>query len=246
MWSAIGVIGLYRHPGWLDRLLGRMVAGLARIFAPLLNLRRRFDKFLAALSARMGAAFFFLSLPLAFLGFIADTLGLFGNLLCNLPALLLSPIRLIREIIAIPFRLLAAMLSRLICTLVLVWLGPLLADNLKIEALLRRYPWLRGVILGFLRNDRPAAPKLIPTAGVSQVLRVRRRGLTGTREYVVVVEGRPLAKGLGAWLGLRIKEIVLPFYWERTVHMLCLPKKASEENRVAVWESFGMPCAEWS
>lgn len=246
MWTATGVIGLYRHPGWQDRLFGWLVAILAKLFAPLLNLRRRFDGFIAALSARLGAALFFLGLPLALLGFIVDTMGLLGGLLRNLPSLLLSPIQLLREIVAIPFRLLAALLSRIICTFLLAWLGPLLASSVKIEALLRRYPWLRGVILGFLRSDRPLSPTLIPTACVSQVLRVRRRGLTGTKEYVVVVEGRPITKGFGAWLGLKFKQIVLPFYWERTVHMLCLPKSMSDDAKIAVCSAFGRQATDWS
>ena len=245
IWAIERGFCLYRHPGLLDRLFGWLFALLDRLLAPLLHLRERLDAYLVHLAARLGSLFAIISVPLALLGFLADALALFVGLLRALPSLLLSPFALIREILAIPFGLAAALVSRLVRTLLLAWLGRSLETLSGIEKLLRRYPWLRGVILGFLRSERPEYPVLIPAASMSQILRTSRWGVFGTKEYLVVVEGDPVPKGIGVWFWLKIKQMVLPFYWERTVHMLCISNAGGEPLVRAVCATAGKPVTEW-
>lgn len=242
-WPVNGALCLYRHPDLLAHLLGWLYGHVARLFAPIRNLRARFDLFLVNLAARLGPLFAIVGIPFALVGFVADAIALAMALLGALPALLLSPLALIREIVSFPFQLAMGLLARLLRTFVLAWLGSWLESSAKIEALLRRYPWLRGVIIGFLRRDRPAYPVLIPSSSVSQAYQVRRVGLTGKRTYVVVVEGDPIAAGIGNWLVSRVKELVLPFYWERTVHILCLPKEETDNTLRAIGVAIGRPIA---
>lgn len=246
LWLAEGVFCLSRHPGLADRLFGWLFRLLAQLFAPVLHLRQRFDAFLVHLSARLGAAFAIFGIPLALIGFVVDAAGLVMALLRAVPGLLFSPLALVQEIVALPFRLVTALLSRFLRTFLLAWLGPWLNSSAGIETLLQRHPWLRGVILGFLRSDRPPHPVLIPLTNLSQVMHVTRVGLTGKKHYVVLVEGDPIVKGLRAWLSLRVKELVLPFYWERTVHMLCLSTADREEQLRTIGQATRRPVSEWS
>lgn len=241
IWAVNGGLCLYRHPGLLERLLGWLYGLVARLFAPLLDLRARFDSFLVQLAARFGPIFAIIGIPLALIGFVADAIALLTALLRALPALVLSPLTLLKEIVAIPFRLAMALLSRVLRTFLLAWLGPWLQNSSTIETLLRRHTWLRGVIVGFLRSDRPAYPVLIPTSNLSQVYQATRLGLTGKKNYLVIVEGDPMVAGMGGWLRLSVKELILPFYWERTVHMLYLPKAESGDTLRAISRAIGRP-----
>lgn len=246
IWAINGGLCLYRHPGLLERLLGWLYGLVAALLAPLLNLRARFDAFLLQLAARFGPIFAIIGLPLALIGFVADAIALLIALLRALPALVFSPLTLLKEVVAIPFRLAMALLSRVLRTFLLAWLGPWLQNSATIEALLRRHTWLRGVIIGFLRSDRPAYPVLIPSSNLSQVHQVTRLGLTGKKNYLVIVEGDPIVAGIGNWLRLSIKELILPFYWERTVHMLYLPKADSGETLRAISLAIGRPITNWA
>ncbi len=95
------------------------------------------------------------------------------------------------------------------------------------------------MILGFLRRERPDYPVLIPASGVTQVASATRRGLFKTRDYLVVVEGAPLRRGLGAWMSLKLKQIILPFYWERSVHVLHVPSAVRDPLTQAVSTALG-------
>jgi ribosomal protein L40E len=229
VWAIQGGLCLYRHPGLLDRLL-------SSVLAPLLRLRGLIDAYILRLAARLGGLFAVVSIPLAFLGFIADAFAICFGLLRALPSLLFSPFALLRQLVSLPFRLLTALVSRFVRTLLLAWLARQLG---ALATLLGRYPWLRGVILGFLRRERPDYPVLIPTAGVSQFASATRRRLFTQREYLVLVEGAPLRRGLGAWLSLTLKQIVLPFYWERTVHVLYVPNAVRNPLTQAVSAALG-------
>lgn len=244
IWAVNGGLCLYRHPGLFERLLGALYGLVARLFAPLLNLRARFDALLVRIAARFGPIFAIIGIPLALIGFIADAVAMLISLLRALPALVLSPLTLLKEIFAIPFRLAMALLSRVLRTFLLAWLAPWLQSSANIETLLRRHAWLRGVIIGFLRSDRPAYPVLIPTSNLSQVHQATRLGLTGKKKYLVIVEGDPIVTGIGPWLRLTLKELFLPFYWERTVHMLCLPKAESDDAVRAISHALGRPIAD--
>jgi hypothetical protein len=246
LWTAEGGLVLYSHPGLLDRLLGWLFGILACVFAPILSLRQRVDTYLARLAARLGAIFAFISIPFAILGFILDAVALCAALLRALPALVFSPIRLIREILAIPFRLAMALASRLLRTALLAWLGRWLADARGIEELLRRHPSLRGVILGFLRSGRPAYPVLIPSATVSQVLHGKKLSLGGVRHYLIIVEGNPIVPGIGAWWRLKMKQLILPFYWERTIHMLHIIGRDAEQVETRIAKFLSKPVTMWS
>lgn len=50
---------------------------------------------------------------------------------------------------------------------------------------------------------------------------------------------------VGRHMLLRPSVIVLPFYWERTVHMLCLPRTLSSEAKIAARGAFAVQCTDW-
>jgi hypothetical protein len=255
IWAMEDGLCLYHHQriGCLAKILGLFLALLAKLLAPLIRLKRAIEARILALSAgilgpfysikaalevlllslakRLGHWFAFLGIPLAILGFIIETVYMLLSFLRSLLSLLAHPFLLLREILLLPFRMLSALLSRLIKTFLMAWIARLLdaAAQKFLEMMLRRYPWLRGILLGFFRRERPTYPVLIPKRGVSQLLLMKRRGLFGVQEFLVIVEGDALQIGLGAWLAYQIKSLIFPFYWERTIHMLILTKREREK-----------------
>lgn len=238
---------LFTHErlGCLAKLLGLFRALIASLLAPLHRLKDRLETLLLTLANRLNKWFAFLSIPFAIIAFFGDFIAMLFSFLGSMMSLLFSPLLLLRELFLLPFRLLAAFLSRLIRTLLLAWIARLLnsAAQKFLEMMLRRYPWLRGILLGFFRRERPIYPVLIPRIGVNQVLLMKRRGLFVVQEFLVIVEGGALQIGLRAWLAYKIKKLVFPFYWERTIHMILLNKKDREKVIHNVYAALGRSTA---
>jgi hypothetical protein len=255
IWAMAEGLCLYRHQhvGCLAKLLALPLALLAKLLSPFIRLKRAItarisrliagivgpfyslkvalETLLLSLARRLGHWFALLGIPLAIWGFMVDVVFMLVAFLRSMLPLLANPFLLLKEILLLPFRLLAAFLSRLIKTLLLAWIAKLLdaAKQKFLEMMLQRHPWLRGILLGFFRRERPDYPVLIPKRSVSQVLLMRRRGLFGAQEFLVIVEGDTLQIGFKTWLAYAIKKLVFPFYWERTIHMLRLDKKEREK-----------------
>jgi hypothetical protein len=224
IWQFEGGLALYVYPGLIQRLFQWLFNLMSKMIAPYYRLKVKIEDSLRQLAARLGVFFSIFGLPLALLGFLGDIAYLVVNFIRSIPSLLLSPLRLLATIATLPFQLMMAFLSRLFWALLLPWIAKVLESTKEyLEKLLKRFPWLRGVLLGFLRRDRPPYPVLIPKQSVNQVLIAKRKGLFGTRTFLVIVEGDPLKIGFTSWIASLIKHTILPFYWERSIHMLCIP-----------------------
>jgi len=249
IWQIPDGLCLYPHPGLIQRLLGWLFNLLAKMFQPYYLIKRKLESLVRQLALRLGVFFGILGLPLALLGFLGDTTYLIVAFLRSIPSLLLSPTRLLTTLAALPFQLLTIFLARLFWALLLPWIARPLESMVTAQDDLRRtlgrFPWLRGVLLGFLRLNRPAYPALIHKDSVSQVLIAKRRGLLRTNTFLVIVEGEPLKPGIRAWIASLIKHIVLPFYWERSVHMIGIPRADQDGLLEHISSALDSPAVEW-
>src|SRR5207247_824121 len=94
--------------------------------------------------------------------------------------------------------------------------------------------------------DQPDSQAIAQSRRAGKFERIASRfGLFGKKEYLVIVEGDPLEPGLGAWFRLKIKQIVLPFYWQRTVHMHCLSRDRRDAAVEAVCRALNKNPEQW-
>jgi hypothetical protein len=102
----------------------------------------------------------------------------------------------------------------------------------SIKNLLKRKPWMRYMILGFFRRERPDDSVIIPEETVSQLLITKGGGILGRGEYLIVVEGEKMTRGFMNRFRSWFRMLVFPFYWERTVHILRLPRDANAKQTI--------------
>jgi tetratricopeptide (TPR) repeat protein len=227
VWEIPGGLSLYRHPNWIQRIAQAISDFFATmLFAPIYALKNWLESISLQLASQLGWLFLILSIPLAIIAFLLDIVFLFLKFLILVPMLFFAPSFFLMRLLALPFQLVGAFFWRLIWALFLPWfvktLTAVTAQTLKL------FPWLKGIVLGILRMGQPRYPVLIPKETVSQVLIVEK-GWFRKRKYLVIVEGEPLKQfgifaGLISWVKHR-----LPFYWERSVHMVGMPRKGADE-----------------
>ena len=113
--------------------------------------------------------------------------------------------------------------------------------------LLKRMPWLRCMILGFFRSERPEDPVIIPAQTVSQLLTAQRSGIFSRGDYLIIVEGEKMVSGFAKRLWSWFRMFIFPFYWERTVHIICLPREVNAKNIIVdtVSSTLGMTTESW-
>jgi hypothetical protein len=249
VWSFEGGLIRVDAPGFLERLLAGLFGIVALVLSPLFALRDALDRMLLRLAGALGAVFPIVGIPLAFLAFFGDMLALIAEFIGSLAGLIFHPLRLVKAFLAFPFRLAARLLARLLRTFVL-GLVARLVDAVSRPAsalaeLLSRQPWLRGVLQGYLRQDRPTHPAVVPAEAVSQVLRVTRRSIFGARRYLLVVEGAPIEPGWAPRWAHRLKRFALPWYWERTVHVFRIDGTAGDQAAAAISSALKVPVLDW-
>jgi len=217
---------LFRHPTLLEKLFGWLFELINAMMTPIHNLKMKMESLLIDLSNKLGFAFTLVSIPLSIIACMADMIFFCIAYVRSLLTLITQPIVLVREIIFLPFRLLFMIISRILKTLLLACFSKYLKPEANLlETLIKRFPWIRGLILGFLRKDIPVYPVLIPKESVRQVFLTKRRRLFKSQLFLIIVEGDAINRSFSAWFSYKLKSIFLPFYWERTIHMLRLYSK---------------------
>ena len=246
IWQMQGGVCLRKHPGLVERLFGWFFGLLDLLLAPFRAFRNKLDAFLYTLALKLGTLGGFLSLPLAFVGMIGDFFAVF---LTRLLSAIFNPLLFIRTLLSFPFWLVKTLIARVVAALILPWVAGMVEQMQKAQealvALLNKHGWLRSVFLGMFRRARPPYPVIVPQEAVSQLLVVKKFGLLGTKTYLLVVEGDPLKRGWMEWIGAKVKQALLPFFWERTIHMIGIPSKNQEHLITALSEALGRPVEQW-
>lgn len=239
IWKIDDGICLRKHPSLIEKLVAFLLGILDLLFAPLHALQRKIEELIFAIAAKLGQFGGILCIPLAIILMVID---FFRDYVVRLLKSITSPIGFIITILSLPIWLIKTLLSRLIQ----VFMAPLLAKLIAmiekaqktLVAFLAKYGWLRGILLGMLRDSgRPTTPIVIHKKAVSGIQVARKWGLFGTQQYLLVVEGDALIPGLGEFISMKLKQIVFPYYWERTVHFFLLPKKDAESFKAEIEEA---------
>ena len=222
VWLIPEGICLYKKPGLLERLLGALAAMLAAVLMPLLKLWKRFEQHFQQFALRLGPLSFVITLPFALIGLVWDFFTVWVR---ELFLAVLNPFALVAHLLTFPLWLLRTLISRSLSTLISAWVDRMTDSLEQLAAELIRRRWIRGIVLGCLRRNRPAYPIIVPRELVTQVILTTKWGLFGKSEYLVVVEGDALEAGFNARILSFIKRLFLPFYWERTIHVLGAVKR---------------------
>ncbi|MDP1817130.1 MAG: hypothetical protein Q8K92_21930, partial [Leadbetterella sp.] len=225
-----GLIVIQPHPSTLEKIL-LMIASFFSVFLqPWYAIRNTAANFIQSMAEKLGGMFAVLALPVAFIAFLGDIVTMLLEFIVSVPALILSPLTLIRSFFGLLFQFVARLLARVIWAFLLPVIGKLLfwlqsGNGTDLQGLLKKRPWLRYLILGFLRSERPTKSyTIIPGKTVTQILTTKKGGIFNRGEYLIVVEGEKLERGFLNRIKSWVKMMIFPFYWERTVHMLHLPK----------------------
>jgi hypothetical protein len=232
IWKIEDGICLKRRPSFLEKIVLAILGILDLLFAPLRFIQRKIEEFILAISSKLGQIGGIISLPFAVILMVIDFIR---NYCMGLIKSITSPFSFIAMLLSLPIWLLKTVISRLIE----VFLAPLLAKILaeiekaqqSIIAFFTKYGWLRNILLGMLRNtNRPELPVVIPKKSVSEIFVKQKWG----KKYLCVVEGDKLKLGFVEFIFLKIKQILFPYYWERTVHMILLPKQEAEQVQATI------------
>jgi hypothetical protein len=227
IWKIEGGICLKRRPSFLERIFLAIFRIFVLLFTPLVFIQRKIEEFIFALSSKLGLIGGIISLPFKVILMIIDFIRVFMGIIGSIT----SPLSFILMLLSLPILLIKIVISRL----VEAFLTPLLAKifsqisekaQQSMIVFLKKHGWFRNVLLGILRNsNRPGLPVIIPKKNVSEIFVKQKWG----KKYLCVVEGDKLKPGFAEFIFLKIKQILFPYYWERTVHMILLPKKEVEQ-----------------
>lgn len=247
IWQIEDGICLQTHPTLFERIIAMLMTLVNILLAPLRAIQRKIEDMIFALADKFGQLGGILSIPFAFLLMIID---FFRDYLTKVLRSITNPFLLIITIISFPLWLIKTIFSRLIETFMAPLLAKIFSQIQKSQQMLidflAKYGWLRGVLLGMMRdNSRPDLPiVIIPKWAVSEVRLVNKWSLSGSKKFLIVVEGEKLKSGFMEYLTLKFKQIVLPYYWERTVHMLMVQKKEAEQIKSAIEDALRHDASE--
>ena len=238
LWQDENILVLKAQPIIFEKVLGMIASLFSVILIPWYSLKDRIESLVRGMAEKLGSLFSIFALPIALIAFLGDIVTMGLEFLFSIPRLILSPFTLVRSFFALILQFFAKLIARLIWAFLLPVIGRILsglkpgkAESLR--KLLRRRPWVRYLILGFFRSERPMKEfVVIPAQTVSQVLVTQRGGMLNSGEYLIVVEGEKLVSGFMKRFWSWFKMLILPFYWERTVHFLCLPKDADAKKSI--------------
>ncbi|MBI4658918.1 MAG: hypothetical protein HY735_08750 [Verrucomicrobia bacterium] len=225
VWVIPDGVCLHARPGILDQLFASVFGMLGRVLAPLLTLWKKVEERLQEIAVRLGALSILITLPFAIIGLVWD---FFTVWLREIFSVALNPFALVVKLIGFPLWLLKTLVSRTLSSLLSAWSSKMIGSLDRLAAALAQRHWVRGILLGLLRRDRPFHPIMIHRDSVSQVIITTKRGLFGSSQYLIIVEGDSLEPGLAVQIFGVIKRLFFPFYWERTVHVLALPTRQSD------------------
>ncbi len=238
LWQSEKFLVLQAHPSIFEKIIASIASFLSIFLYPWYAFKNALQKAVEKAAEKLGVIFSIFALPVALLAFLGDIITMALEFLVSIPRLVLSPLTLIKSFFSLILQFFARLLARIIWAFLLPVIGKILS-GLKpgkvetLQKLLKRKPWVRYIILGFFRSERPTGPLIIiPTATVSQILLAKRGGVFNRGEYLILVEGEELDSGLMNRIKSWFKITILPFYWERTAHILCLPKDANARKDV--------------
>jgi hypothetical protein len=237
LWSGESIVVLKAHPSFLEKVLNYLTSFLSFFLSPWYALKNALQNMIQNIAVKLGALFSLFALPVAFLAFLADFVTMIIEFITSLPRLLLSPLALARSFISMILEFFAKLVARIVWAFLLPLIGKIMS-GLKpgkietLQSLLKRKPWIKYIILGFFRSERPKDPVIISAKTVSQLLIARRGGLFHRGEYLVVVEGEKMMGGFMNRFWSWFKKLILPFYWERTIHILHLPQDPSAQKAI--------------
>ena len=238
LWQDENILVLKAQPIIFEKVLGMIASLFSVILIPWYSLKDRIESLVRAMAEKLGSLFSIFALPIALIAFLGDIVTMGLEFLFSIPRLILSPFTLVRSFFALILQFFAKLIARLIWAFLLPVIGRILSGlkpgkTESLQKLLRRRPWVRYLILGFFRSERPMKSfVVIPAQTVSQVLVTQRGGMLNSGEYLIVVEGEKLVSGFMKRFWSWFKMLILPFYWERTVHFLCLPKDADAKKSI--------------
>lgn len=252
LWQGKNILVLQAHPTFFEMLLVKIASILSFFFAPWYALKNWLQKIIQNIADKFGAVFSIFALPVALLAFLGDIVTMVLEFIVSIPRLILSPLRLIRSFFGLIPQFFAKLIARIIWAFLLPMIGKMMRglEPGKIETvlnLLKRMPWLRHMILGFFRSERPESPVIISSQTVSQLLITRGSGIFNRGEYLIIVEGEKMVSGLAKRFRSWFRMLIFPFYWERTVHIVCLPQEVNAKNVIvnAVSSTLGMTPQNW-
>lgn len=252
LWHGENILVPQAHPTFFEKLLAKIASLLSMFLAPWYALKNWFQKIIQNIAEKLGAAFSILALPVALLAFLGDIITMILEFIVSIPRLLLSPLTLIRSFFALILQFFAKLIARIIWAFLLPVIGKIMSGLKpgKIDTvlnLLKRMPWLRYMILGFFRSERPEDPVIIPAETVSQLLTAQRSGIFSRGEYLIIVEGEKMVSGFVKRFWSWFRMLIFPFYWERTVHIICLPRDENTKNVIVdiVASTLGMKPENW-
>lgn len=239
-WEMPDGICLYKHPSFLEKLFGWLLPMIDVLFFPVRWVSAFIENSMKALLERLFAKFnnlaFFLAAPLLFLASSIDAfLRVFSVFFTAIikAILSLSLWQFIRAIVVLIPNLILAFISRFIAMIFEPIISGIIERILRIQnylvELFARYPILRAVLLGYFRQARPAYPVIIARGSVKQTYTTERWHLTGKKKYLVLVEGDAFEPSFNSVIFYLVMNSLLPYYWERTIHMIALPDIGSEE-----------------
>lgn len=234
LWNNENILVLQTHPSIFEKLLSILASIFSIFLYPWYALKNALQKIVQNIAEKLGVLFSIFALPIALLAFLGDVITMILEFIISLPRLIFSPFTLIRSFFSMLFQFIARLVARIIWAFLLPLIGKILnrIKPHKIESLkelLKRKPWIRYLILGFFRTERVTDPfVVIPSETVNQFLASKRGGIFSKGEYLIIVEGDKMVSGFMKRFWSWFKMLILPFYWERTVHTICLPK---DENK---------------
>jgi len=238
LWQDENILVLKAQPTIFENVLDMIASLFSVILIPWYSLNDRIESLVRAMAEKLGSFFSIFALPIALIAFLGDIVTMGLEFLFSIPRLILSPFTLVRSFFALILQFFAKLIARLIWAFLLPVIGRILSGlkpgkTESLQKLLTRRPWVRYLILGFFRSERPMKSfVIIPAQTVSQVLVTQRGGMLNSGEYLIVVEGEKLVSGFMKRFWSWFKMLMLPFYWERTVHFLCLPKDAGAKKSI--------------
>jgi hypothetical protein len=234
IWKIEDGICLKRRPSFLAKIFAFFLKFLDLLFAPLRFIQWIMEKFIFALSSKLRMIGGIISLPFAlFLSFI----DFFRDYIRDLIGLIFSPFAFIAKLISLPYWLINNLISRIVEVFLTAFLAKVFSQFEKKQQLmidlLAKNGWLRNILLGMLRHERPGLPIVIPKKCISEVFVKEKLG----KKYFCVVEGDKLKTGFVEFIFLKIKQNILPYYWERTVHMFLIPKEEADQVQAKLEEA---------
>ena len=238
LWKEDEQLILRTRPSIIEKIIYAILSLFSVLLKPWYAVKLTFEKLLEKIAEKIGPLFAVFALPAAFIVFLTDLISMVFEFILSVPRLIFSPFTLIRSILLFIPILLTKFIARLIWALFLPVIGKILSgakigNAEPMQKLMKKYHWIRYVLLGFFRKERPAdAIILIPAKTVTQVLIVKRNWFFNRGEYLIVVEGEKLVSGLMKRFSSCFFSLMLPFYWERTVHILRLPKESDAKNKI--------------